>query len=118
MTADSLISKEEQLKAASQGFGALWDLVKQHVGETLPLELGEHITITKQDLTEYFREHPEEAEAHIAKEGSALPQHDAPVLQIVDGAYSVAWMHRGQTVKQEAFDDLCEAAATWCAYWM
>lgn len=118
MTTKQIIPIEEQLRAAAQGYDALWKLVHQHAGDVLPLALGNYITITKADLVRYYRHHPREAEAHVFQEGMPRPQHDAPVLEREGHAYVVKWMSRGRAVKTKSYNNLPDAAAAWSSYWL
>ena len=105
------IPEEEQLQALSGGLRDVYQLLTEYLGDlNKALDFRQRITVTKAQLAEYLRRHPELAERHVS-ESSDAKYHEFPVLERADGKYRVYEVdHDGPRYVRE-FVDLADAAA-------
>lgn len=105
------IPKHEQLQALSAGLKEVYRLLSEYVGDLNKVpNFRQHITVTKAELVEYLRCHPQLAERHISKQ-STPKCHEFPVLERLDGKYRVYEGYRGEVRYVREFKDLADAAA-------
>jgi hypothetical protein len=105
------IPENEQLHALSGGLKDVYRLLTSYLGDlnSVP-NFQKHITVTKQQLAEYLRHHPELAARHISKSSDPKYQ-DCPVLEFVDGKYRVYEILCGEARYKMEFNELSDAAA-------
>lgn len=106
---------EEQLQAVALGVGAIHMLIEEFVEKNQPYDPHKYITVNRDQLAAYFREHPQIAEKHLLK-SAQRPYHDMPVLESLNGKYRVAWMHHGEAKDVKNFDNLFDAATEYIMY--
>jgi hypothetical protein len=59
------IPKEDQLHALANGLSAFNRLIKNYTGDSLKTDFRHFATVSKSDLTEYFRNNQGLATAHV-----------------------------------------------------
>jgi hypothetical protein len=105
------IPEEEQLRALSFGLKDTYQLLTEYLGDlNKALNFRQYITVTKAQLAEYVRRHPDRAVRHVT--GSTHPKgHELPVLERVDGKYRVYELDHNRPRYVREFVDLAEAVA-------
>jgi hypothetical protein len=71
--------------------------------------------VTRQQILDYFRQHPEQAEAHLS-EPSERPYHDILCLERRERRFVIFDMDHGRPTDEVFYDSLPEAAAEFVAY--
>ena len=105
------IPEGEQLQALSGGLKDVYQLLTSYLGD-LDKEpnFRRHITVTKKQLAEHLRRHPDLAARHVSKP-SDTRYHESPVLEWSDGNYRVFEVDRGRPRYVIEFAELADAAA-------
>jgi len=105
------IPEEEQLQALSGGLKDVYRLLTEYLGDlNRAPNFRQYVTVSKNQLAEYLRHHPELAQRHVSH--SFDPKHhEFPVLERTDGKYRVYEIDHGQPRYLREFADLADAAA-------
>lgn len=113
MSKSFLIPESKQLEALASGLRDVYRLLAEYLGDlnSVP-DFKRHITVTRKQLADYLRSHPELAELHIS-DNRAAKFHEGPVLERVDGKYRVYESDHGRPWNTKEFNQLAEAAATY-----
>jgi hypothetical protein len=105
------IPEEEQLQALSGGLKEVYRLLTEYLGDLNKApNFRQHITVTKVQLAEYLRHHPELAQRHVSQP-SDLKYHELPVLERANGNYRVYEVDHRQARYVREFESLADAAA-------
>jgi len=113
------IPEEEQLQALAEGLKDVYRLLREYLGDLNKVpNFGQHITVSKLNLINYLRHHPEKVQKHVILAADITKLHDIPALFFDNGKWIVCWTDHGTPVGITYFDDLPEAAANYLmAYW-
>jgi len=105
------IPEQKQLQALAIGLKEVYVLLSDYLGDLNKVpDLQSHITVTKAQLAEYLRRHPELAAQHVSHP-SDPKYHESPVLERVDGNYRVYEVYHGEARYATEFAELTDAAA-------
>lgn len=108
------IPEQEQLKAFASGLKEVYRLLSEYLGDlNYAPDFRKFITISRNQLAEYLKLHPELIYPHIS--GSVKQKlHEFPVLEkMKDGKYRVYEIDHGKPWNVQEFTELTHAAATY-----
>ena len=111
MTKQSMIPIEAQIQGLAQRRTYAL-LVSYGIQDQDP---GPFLRVTRQQVLDYFRQHPEQAEAHLSKP-SERPYHDHLCLERRENRFVMFDMDHGRPRDERFYDSLAEAAADLVAY--
>jgi hypothetical protein len=112
------IPKEDQLRAAANGWKAIYELLSQYeTGLNInALAYRAIFTITEGDLAEWFRHNPQLAQMHVLPDGAEEPYHEIPILKRKDSKYLVYANDHGEPRNTRKYKSLNEGAAAYIFY--
>jgi hypothetical protein len=105
-----VIPIHEQLAAGAKGFRHLWNLAERYTSTGKPVEVG-LITITKEQLEDYFQAHRDEAMKLLNQDRAGT--HDVEVLDHANGFFRVYFLRNGKLEAVRKFQSIEAAAAEW-----
>lgn len=103
------IAQDEQIE--SMLFGNFFDLLHDYGQDPWSGDFRRFITISRQQLIDYLRLHPEMTVAYLDKWSAATATHDVAVISEDGAEYIVAWMDHGRARSPHRFRDVAEAVA-------
>ena len=105
------IPEQEQLQALASGLKEVYRLLADYLGNlNIVPDFRRHITVSKKQLADYLRHHPELANQHVSQP-SDPKYHESPVLERTDGKYRVYEVDHDQPWDVREFSELADAAA-------
>jgi hypothetical protein len=111
MTKPLPIPEQLQLQALATGLREVYILLADYLGDLNKApDFRQYITVTKAQLSDYLRHHPELAERHIAAP-DAPRRDDTPVLERANDKYVVFEMDHHAARYRREFEELADAAA-------
>jgi hypothetical protein len=102
------ISKEEQIVALLTG--KVYKLIASRLGKSV-VDVRRYLNVTRDELEEFLRVHPAEAERYFEEKSRRQPMPDTDVIGLRDGKYMVAWRDHDRNRFERSFPTMAEAVA-------
>ncbi len=105
------IPEEEQLSALTLGLKEVYGLLSEYLGDlnTVP-NFFQHITVTRQQLAGYLRNHPKLVAEHLSA-GSANRYHENPIVEQEADKFCVYEIYRNDKRYRREFENVEDAIA-------